>query len=160
MSRAFILVFVAVLFACGGERGEASEHDAPSVRAEPGSVEGLRIHAEPASAGELVPVVEARGEQPVRVKRAIGVERKEGARWVSVAVRDLTLRPSCARPADTCITLVTGAGLRPPAWNGKSGDAQCECRTCTNVPEGTYRFVVESCEGSARATSEPFAVVR
>src|SRR5690349_15597159 len=115
------LAFALLLVACGKEAGvgQHAATDMPAtVRAEPG-------RGEPLGAGEIVPVIEARGDQPVRVKRAIGVERRDGERWAAVQVRNLTLRPDCEHAADACITLVRGGGLRPPAWNGKSGDAQC-----------------------------------
>jgi hypothetical protein len=157
------LTFALLLVACGQEAGvgQHAATDMPAtVRAEPGRVEGLSVRGEPLGAGEIVPVIEARGDAPVRVKRAIGVERRDGERWTAVPVRNLTLRPDCEHAADACITLVRGGGLRPPAWNGKSGDAQCACTTCTAAPAGEYRFVLESCEGPGRVTGAPFSLAR
>lgn len=158
----FFLALALLLVACGGDaRDRTSAGGRAQVRAEPGLVTGLSVRGERGSGGDVVPVVEARGEAPVRVKRAIALERRDGGRWVAVNVRDLTLRADCARPAGACITLVRGGGLRPPPWNGKaSGAGQCGAPEGRDAPPGTYRFVLESCEGDGRVQGEPFAFAR
>ncbi len=160
-TRRLAFALLALLGSCGQRDGASGEGTSrTTVPVEPGNVAGLSVRGERRAHGEIAPLVEARGEAPVRVKRTIGVERRDGERWVTVPVRDLTLRPDCGHAADVCVTLVHGGGLFPPAWNGKSGVGQCTEATSRDVPAGTYRFVLESCEGETAVTGEPFTVTR
>lgn len=158
--RILVVSLALTLVACGDARsGSSSAHVPANVPAAPGNVTGLALRAEVESSGAVVPVVEARGEAAVRVKRSITVERRQGTAWVAAEVRGLSLRPSCETEAEACITLVRGAGLRPPAWNGASGEGQCTQGGADAAP-GEYRFTLESCEGEARVSSPAFEVRR
>lgn len=160
-TRLLALALLALLPSCGQRDGASgAAASGATVPVEPGNVVGLSVRGEPRAHGEIAPLVEARGEAPVRVKRTIAVERREADRWVAVPVRDLTLRPDCEHAADVCVTLVHGGGLFPPAWNGTSGAAQCTETTSRAVPAGTYRFRLESCEGEATVPGEPFTITR
>jgi hypothetical protein len=160
LARITFVPLVLSIAACGDASSAPSSAHAPAnVPATPGNVAGLAVRAEPEANGAVVPVVEARGDAPVRVKRAVTVERRNGSSWVSAGVQAVTLRPSCEAEADACITLVRGAGLRPPAWNGKAGAGQCAPGN-TDAPPGEYRFTLESCEGEARVASPAFEVRR
>ncbi len=147
----------------GGTTGSTSEHSTGSessgevdeVDPGPPPTLGLRVEAE--GDGQLL-VVENRGQEPVELATGLTLERREGDAFAAVdGIEGLALRYDCESETPECITLVPGAALHPPAWSGDIGHAQCECERCTAAPEGTYRFVVQTCGGGHRVESPEFA---
>jgi hypothetical protein len=64
----------------------------------------------------------------------------------------------CDETPTSCLTLTPGAELRPLAWQRVFGDGlQCGCERCRAAEDGTYRFVVRTCDG-ARIEGEPFEI--
>jgi hypothetical protein len=64
----------------------------------------------------------------------------------------------CDETPTSCLTLVPGAELRPLAWQRVFGDGlQCGCERCRAAEDGTYRFVVHTCDG-ARIEGETFEI--
>jgi hypothetical protein len=145
-----------------GERAASQATGAPSgdeqEPVEPGPPPTLSVHAEraePDEPGEWVPVIQNRGADAARIAARIAVERDDGGTWREVAT--LALRWSCERPpSDECWDLVPGGELRPPAWLGLRGEAQCACADCKPAPGGRYRFVARSCGGAHAMPGEPF----
>lgn len=157
---------------CGAEQGSAphteavrpSEGSSGSERGEQagsgdqGGAPTVRVHSEEGLHGEVAVVVESRGPEPTNVRARALLEREDGGRFVRVETGgEVPLGPACEDAPTECLTLFPGAELVSPAQVGKGG---CGCRGCETVPEGRYRFVVESCEGKARVPGEPFTYRR
>lgn len=151
------LLGLAALIACGGQaappepRAEASGQDPRQPVVDPAPVEPaldpspppvLRFWAEKNDEGATLHV-QNRGTEAVQLRSAVGLELEQGEAWSEVPV-ELALRMDCETPVDDCVTLAPGAELVPPPWNGKRGDAQCDCERCVELP-GKVRFVVQSC---------------
>ncbi len=163
------LLCTFALLACGsrdaahasGER-EASPtaSDAPAGEGT-AALEGIRVRATVQRGGEIELAVDHRGGSTVRLRPTVRVEHSVDGSFRPLDVSGLSLRADCATPPPECIELAAGGGLRPPAWNGRSGAGQCVGASAGSAaPNGTYRVVVTSCDGSARATSEPFTIQR
>jgi hypothetical protein len=124
-----------------------------------GPVPELAITAEradPDAAGEWVPVVQNRGSKPVQLSRDLTVQREADGAWTDTAT--LALRWSCEGPVEGgCVSLHPGGELRPPAWLGRAGKAQCACADCERAAGGRYRFVVRSCDDAHLVAGAPFA---
>lgn len=133
---------------------KAHRHESPAPE--------ITLEAEPTELGrpgQRVPVIRARGGAPSELSREVRVERRSGDHWAEVAT--VALRDSCDTPEEQgCVTLVPGAELRPPPWLGTRGHAQCECKGCAPAPEGTYRFVAQSCDGTHTLPGAPFESTR
>lgn len=168
------------LLACGAAepRAQVSPGVAPEVEApgEPSSAEATPSSEPPAPAppptpadppltvdlrgevadGVVTPVIEVRGGT-ARLSASIVIEREDAGRYAPLeGVGTLALRASCEEPISDCVEVVEGAELRPPAWLGTVGDAQCICTRCGPAPAGTYRFVLTSCDGRQRVEGAPF----
>lgn len=179
MSRV-VIATLFVLAACGAPRGASDPpaHEAtprterparsdvaamprpapPAAPTAPEPPPTLAIRGEPRP-GRVGIVVENRGEALVRLAPRIEIEREtEGAWSILAGLGELTLRPDCEQDAPSCIELVPGAALHPPEWLAATGQAQCRCVRCTPAPAGTYRFVVQSCDGAHRIAGEPFEI--
>lgn len=61
----------------------------------------------------------------------------------------LELRRDCASKVEACMRLAPGAEVFPP---GFAEDA-CGCKTCAGLAPGTYRAVVQTCDGKQRLSS-------
>jgi hypothetical protein len=148
-----------------GEASASASSKAQSVQAKdetaqpPGPAPELAITAEradPDAAGAWVPVVQNRGSEPVQLSRDLTVQREADGAWNDTAT--LALRWSCEQAAEEdCATLHPGGELRPPAWLGRAGKAQCACADCEPAPAGRYRFVVRSCDDAHAVPGPPFA---
>lgn len=115
------------------------------------------VRGEPTLGGVAISV-ENHGAHDVSLRAAVIVEGRTaaGAFEAHTSESTLSLRPDCSHDAERCVTLAPGGELRPPIWNGMFGDMQCECDRCAPAGPGTYRFVVESCDGQHRVEGEPF----
>lgn len=151
-------IWLALLIACGGQAAPSSEGTAEASGQDPTEPVVDPTPVEPALDPSPAPVlrfwavkddegatlhVQNRGTETVRLRSAVALELKEGEAWSDVPV-ELALRMDCETPVDDCVSLAPGAELIPPAWNGKRGDAQCDCERCVDLP-GEVRFVVQSC---------------
>ncbi|MBW2461486.1 MAG: hypothetical protein JRH11_07555 [Deltaproteobacteria bacterium] len=140
--------------------GAATETEAASadsdLQAVPGAPPTLGLTVEPGFDGAASLVVENRGSEPVELSSTLVLEREEDGAFVPVSgIAGLALRFDC-EPPPRCLTLIPGAALHPPPWNGMLGDAQCICTRCGDAPTGTYRFVVATCGAGHRVTSPAF----
>lgn len=98
------------------------------------------------------------------LRREIIVEQQEGGIWSPIDAALLYLRESCANPDKSiyeppaCVDIAAGVTFRASPWTDSIGESQCYCEECGPAGAGTYRFVVETCDKSARYTSAGFAV--
>lgn len=178
--RSTLCLFLVVGLACGAGQ-QAAEPPAPSAQGQtaaetvpaettPPAPEPapeplpedapleIRVRGEVGEGGQVAPVVEVRGGT-AHLAKAIGVEREVNGHFQAITqIATLELRADCRTPAPDCVELVAGAELRPPAWLGTWGDAQCICTRCWPAPAGSYRFVLTSCDGRQRVESAPFTL--
>ncbi len=134
---------------------ETATEGAPAI-ADPGAPPTLGLSVEPGFESATSLIVENRGSEPVELSSALVLEREEDGAFAPVSgIAGLALRFDCEPPPE-CLTLVPGAALHPPPWNGMLGDAQCICTRCADAPTGSYRFVVTTCGGGHRVTSPAF----
>lgn len=146
--------------AAGEDEAPAAATAEPESEPEPEATPTVRVRGEVQTDGGVAIVIESRGEAETTLGPRIVVERQVGDGFEPVeGVAGVTLRTSCeVNEAPACTTLAPGAELRPPAWLGTIGDAQCICTRCGPAPAGVYRFVVESCHGTQRVEGEPFTL--
>ncbi|RLB46655.1 MAG: hypothetical protein DRJ42_27165 [Deltaproteobacteria bacterium] len=137
--------------------GAATETAEAPAEADPGAPPTLGLSVEPGFEGAASLIVENRGSEAVELSSALVLEREEDGAFAPVSgIAGLALRFDCVQEPPECLTLVPGAALHPPPWNGMLGDAQCVCTRCADAPTGTYRFVVTTCGGGHRVTSPAF----
>lgn len=144
--------------------GESAETPTPPAEREPppdpGPPPELRVSAEvDAYDGHATPRIANLGDA-TELSGTLALERREGESWTAVEDVRLLLRYACDEAPAECVTLAPGAVFIPPPWLGRSGEAQCECEECGPADEGTYRFVVRSCDGAHTVAGEPFELVR
>jgi hypothetical protein len=119
----------------------------------------LAVEAEPARYGREVTLrVANRGQEPAALRGEVLLEREGPDGFAPLDDVALDLRYACGEAAPECVTLAPGATYIPPPWLGRQGDAQCGCEGCAPAPAGTYRFVVQSCDGAHRVEGAPFDV--
>lgn len=172
-SMLLTILLSSVAAGCGGgcagasapaeEPEESSENagsqpeEAPEPPPDPGPRPTLRVVGEPERLDRQVAIrIENRGDAVAELATAIGLQRSQGEDWEDVGA-DLYLRDSCSAPVpEECVSLAPGGVLLPPAWRGELGDAQCDCERCTAADAGTYRFVIQTCNGGHTLEGEPF----
>lgn len=142
-----------------GSDGEGSGAEAVAPPVDPGPPPVVRLVGEPdAHSREVLIRVENRGDASTELGRTVRVERQTDGGWDAVDV-ELSLRYSCEDEAMECVTLAPGATYLPPPWLGTIGQAQCECERCAAAEPGTYRFVLQSCNGAHVVEGESFELV-
>lgn len=134
----------------------STESETPTPRAPAGPPPVLAVRAERTRDRTFAPVVQNRGRELARISSRLVLEREGEDAFEAVPSVDLSLRWDCATAAPECVELAPGAELRPPAWLGTLGDAQCDCERCADAPAGTYRFVVTTCDGDHRIVGDAF----
>ena len=102
----------------------------------------------------------------IELKSNVTIERQVSGRWNDAGIKNFFLVETCPSSEDwpsentipRCVSLAAGAVLQPAPWRGFSCDSQCPTSCDSNVafPPGTYRFVVESCDGQRQIVSPPF----
>ena len=100
----------------------------------------------------------------IELKSTVTIERQVSGRWRDEEIKNFFLVETCPSrrdwpsPNPRCVSLAAGAVLQPAPWRGYSCDLQCPTSCDKNVvsPPGTYRFVVESCDGQRQIVSPPF----
>ncbi len=98
----------------------------------------------------------------IELKSTVTIERQVRGRWNDAGIKNFFLVERCSEDWDhtipRCVSLAAGAVLQPAPWQGYSCYSQCPTSCDSNVvsPPGTYRFVVESCEGQRQIVSPPF----
>lgn len=148
----------------------AGRADAPAPSVEPPSqgataAGGAALRGRPSPAREVAIVVENGTTGPLRLRRALALEREQGGSWAAQEeVSALWLRADC-RPVsgvifwsgggEECVEIPPGGILELAPWSGEFGDAQCACEECYPAPAGRYRFVARRCDGG-RLEGEPF----
>jgi len=144
--------------ASGGESTPGPVESEPP--ADPGPAPELRVTADvDAYAGHATARIANLGDE-TELSGALGLQRRRGEAWSDVDGVALDLRFACDEEPPECVTLAPGAVFIPPAWLGTGGDAQCGCEECSPAEEGTYRFVVRSCNGAHTVAGEPFELKR
>ena len=95
----------------------------------------------------------------LRLRTAVGVQRRVGDVWMALPLANLNLIAACA-PAEppACIDIAAGASISPPPWTGLLCASQCpqSCGAEGRAPAGVYRYAVQTCEGGAAGVSEAF----
>ena len=96
----------------------------------------------------------------------VTIERQVSGRWNDAGIKNFFLAGTCPSSEDwpskntipRCVSLAAGAVLQPAPWLGYSCYSQCPTSCDSNLasPPGTYRFVVESCDGQRQIVSPPF----
>ena len=159
-----LLVLAFVLAACRADKPSRTTSPTPEASAVH-DVEGPRGGAVPPSPSSLhlwlrgpgALAIENRGASPARLAWAVAIEKKTDAGWSRMPA-ELHLFEQCPAPeapGDGCVELAPGATLRPVHWSGFFGCTQCgPCDKNIPAAAGTYRFVVTSCDGKMRATSD------
>lgn len=140
------------------ERSEPNA-DAPAVEEAPAPA-GVVLTGE-IGADAVAPVLQNRGAATIELTGVLQIEREGRSGFSGLGDEVLALRASCEAPVPpACLVLVPGAELRPPAWRGPAGRAQCGAASVPEVEPGRYRFVARSCAGGARIEGEPFDLPR
>jgi hypothetical protein len=88
------------------------------------------------------------GTTDVSLATPIQIQRWHNGQWHPEHV--LELRRDCASKVETCMKLAPGAELFPPGFS----EDVCGCKTCGGgLAQGTYRAVVQTCDGKHRLSS-------
>jgi hypothetical protein len=166
-----------VMLGCGG--GAESPAGAPPPRATAEPVPAEPVPGEPAphdsadivvtgmdASGRLATTIENRSSAAIELRRALRLDREEGAAFVPFAgVEAIWIRPDCevrdgvvfwAGGGDECVTVAPGETFEAPAWFGTIGDAQCACERCVPAPSGRYRLSARACGTDVWFEGTPF----
>ena len=96
---------------------------------------------------------------PISLSSAVEVEHLAGGVWADARVTNLDLTPKCQSVSiPNCISVAAGGTLLPVPWRGSYCYSQCpvSCDLDGQLPPGTYRFKVHTCDRKHHFVSRPF----
>jgi len=97
------------------------------------------------------------------LRTSVAIEKRVGETWEPTPVSRLLLRPDCEGHAELpeCISLAADSAMNVAPWTGRLCMSQCptSCRLDGVAPDGFYRIIVSTCDGTRTFESAAFKKV-